>query len=122
MKSQADDPFGTLESAHDFVALLAAAGSVTAVCLSDRRDELLTFGTVNLFLMGWFLGATGWYFLIPGATLSSSSSISRTSRGHHRLSPQRRGRAGLVMPPHCNNNEGRPSPRISFITGSSRDR
>jgi len=25
MKSQADDPFGTIESAHDFVALLAAA-------------------------------------------------------------------------------------------------
>ena len=25
MKSQTDDPFGTLESAHDFVALLAAA-------------------------------------------------------------------------------------------------
>jgi len=25
MKSQADDPFGTLESAHDFVTLLAAA-------------------------------------------------------------------------------------------------
>ena len=27
MNSQSDDPFGTLESAHDFVALLAAAVS-----------------------------------------------------------------------------------------------
>ena len=27
MKSQTDDPFGTLESAHDFVTLLAAAVS-----------------------------------------------------------------------------------------------
>ncbi|HVN21740.1 MAG TPA: hypothetical protein VMU05_23340 [Dongiaceae bacterium] len=35
MKSQPDDPFGTLESAHDFVKLLTAA-------VSDAKHELQT--------------------------------------------------------------------------------
>jgi hypothetical protein len=40
MKSQADDPFGTLESAHDFVTLLAAAVSQSKVELeSDVERE-----------------------------------------------------------------------------------
>jgi hypothetical protein len=33
MKSQTDDPFGTIESAHDFVALLTAA-------ISQAKEEL----------------------------------------------------------------------------------
>ena len=33
MKSQTDDPFGTIESAHDFVTLLAAA-------ISQAKEEL----------------------------------------------------------------------------------
>ena len=39
MKSQADDPFGTLESAHDFVTLLAAAVSQSKAELQADVDR-----------------------------------------------------------------------------------
>ena len=39
MKSQADDPFGTLESAHDFVTLLAAAVSQAKVEVQADVDR-----------------------------------------------------------------------------------
>lgn len=38
MKSQVDDPFGTIESAHDFVTLLAAAVSQAKVDLQVDVD------------------------------------------------------------------------------------
>jgi hypothetical protein len=39
MKSQADDPFGTLESAHDFMELLAAAVSQSKAELQADVDR-----------------------------------------------------------------------------------
>lgn len=39
MKSQADDPFGTIESAHDFMTLLAAAVSQAKADLQMDVDR-----------------------------------------------------------------------------------
>jgi hypothetical protein len=60
MKSQTDDPFGTLESAHDFMALLAVAVSQSKAELQadvdreaasanlSRRIEALRMALYNL--------------------------------------------------------------------------
>ena len=38
---------------------------------SGEQKALLNFGTFLLFLISWFLGATGWYFFFLAVTLSS---------------------------------------------------
>src|SRR5262249_31681066 len=45
------------------------AASIGASIALDRY-EFVDAGTVTLGLMGWFQGALGWYFLLPGVTLS----------------------------------------------------
>lgn len=52
------------------ISALATPASMFGLVLADHSDWV-NGGSVLLALLGWFLGATGWYFLIPGVALSS---------------------------------------------------
>jgi hypothetical protein len=49
---------------------IASILGFVGVFVTDH-EVLLNPGTILLSVVGWFLGATGWYFLIPGVTLGA---------------------------------------------------
>jgi hypothetical protein len=64
----------TYDKRRQFVFCLAVSLLLTTVCFAVipiAQPILLNPGTFVLSLVCWFLGATGWYFLIPAVTLSS---------------------------------------------------
>ena len=54
---------------------LATSGWLTLASVAGfygvKQEALVNPGTIALSLVGWFLGATGWYFIVPAVTLSS---------------------------------------------------
>lgn len=52
------------------ISVLLTPLSMTGLALAGH-DDWINAGSIVLSLCCWFLGATGWYFLIPGVSLSS---------------------------------------------------
>jgi hypothetical protein len=52
------------------ISVLLTSASIAGLYTVDQFT-LINPGTIVLSLIGWFLGATGWYFFVPAVTLSS---------------------------------------------------